>query len=419
MRSIEKAVGLLMAVALVVLAGCGGSSGGSSGGGGGGTSGTLKIGVISPFTGDLATGGEALYQGYSMAVQEVNANGGVLGKKVQLVKGDAPTPQDAITVVQRLATQDNVDAFVGGYASAEEETASKTSARYKKLYWETNALATDLTQRGLPNFLRAGPTAATFGEESAAATAKGVADKLGIPDNQLKVYIEHESSVYGTGVAAVQKQALQGAGVDVVGVGSHDAAAADLTASVQRARKANPDVWLLTGYNPDLALLLTTAQRQGFDPKAIMLVGQGDTQETLQALGAKTLQGVLVTAYPHVDIAQSYGPGVQDWLASYKKKYGHAPSFPQTMSAYVGMKILFDVANKAGSLDPNAIRKTASSFTKPPHSYVNGFGAKFNGDYQNTETPMTVVQWQGDHTSTVLPPEAAGSNTLQALSGQQ
>lgn len=417
MRSMQRAVGLLLATALVVVAGCGGS-GGSASGGGGGSGGTLKIGVISPFTGDLATGGEAIYQGYEMAAEEANAHGGVLGKKVQLVKGDASTPQAGITVAQRLATQDNVDAFVGGYASAVEETASKTSARYKKLYWETNALATDLTQRGLPNFLRVGPTASTFGQESATATAKGVAQKLGIPDSQLKVYIEHESSVYGTGVAAVQKQALQSAGVKVVGVGSHDAAAADLTASVQRAQKASPDVWLLTGYNPDLGLLLKTAQRQGFDPKAIMLVGQGDTADTLQALGAKTLKGVLVSAYPHTDISPSYGPGVAQWLAAYKKKYGHAPSFPQTMSAYVGMKILFDVANKAGSLDPTAIRKAAASFSKPPNSYVNGFGVKFDGSFQNTETPMTVVQWQGSKTVTVLPTQAAGSNKLQALSGQ-
>ena len=84
----------------------------------------------------------------------------------------------------------------------------------------------------------------------------------------------------------------------VTGVGAHNFRATDLTNSVLRAKNAAPDIWINTGYVPDGNLLLRTMREQGFKPAAILLVGTGDTFETLDSLGAEYLEGITVVGYP-------------------------------------------------------------------------------------------------------------------------
>src|SRR3979411_3052744 len=72
----------------------------------------LKIGAINPYSGPLALYGDEMARGYQIAVNERNAKGGVLGRKIELVRGDATNPQQAIAAVDQLATRDNVEIFV-------------------------------------------------------------------------------------------------------------------------------------------------------------------------------------------------------------------------------------------------------------------------------------------------------------------
>src|SRR4249919_680450 len=126
----------------------------------------LRIGAINPYSGPLALYGDELARGYQLAVDELNAKGGVLGRKVELVRGDATTPQQGIAAVDQLVTRDKAEVFIGTYVSAISNAASDAALRHQKIYWDTNALATELTERKLPNFVRAGPNAGNFAEMS-------------------------------------------------------------------------------------------------------------------------------------------------------------------------------------------------------------------------------------------------------------
>jgi branched-chain amino acid transport system substrate-binding protein len=75
-------------------------------------------------------------------------------------------------------------------------------------------------------------------------------------------------------------------------------------------------------------LLLKTIRDQGFKPSAILLVGTGDTPETLDAVGAAYLEGVLVVGYPRNDITDAFGPGNKAYLAAYRAKYKAEPIAP-------------------------------------------------------------------------------------------
>lgn len=368
---------------------------------------TLKIGAINPYSGPLALYGTEVTRGYELAVDQINASGGVLGKKVELVRGDATNPQQGIATVEQLATRDKVDMFLGTYISGISLTASDAALRYNKLYWETNAVSNALTERGLPNFIRSGPDGAAFATTSANVLRNLIAPNLKKDIKDLKVWLESEDSIYGTGIVEAQKKLLTEMGAKIVGIGAHSARSIDLNDTVLRAKQAAPDVVVQTGYVPDGNLLLKTIRDQGFKPSAILLVGTGDTPETLDAVGAAYLEGVLVVGYPRNDITDAFGPGNKAYLAAYRAKYKAEPIAPQGMAAYSGTMIMFEAIKAAGSVDPEKVRAAAVKLDKPESSYPSGFGAKFDKNMQNVRAWFTASQWQAGKMVTVFPQNAA------------
>jgi branched-chain amino acid transport system substrate-binding protein len=373
---------------------------------------TFKVGAINPYSGPLALYGGETTRGYELAADAVNAAGGILGKQVEIVRGNATNPQEGIAAVEQLAGRDNVDAFIGTYLSAVAGAASETALNYNKLYWDTNAVAAVLTERGLPNFVRSGPYAITFADASVDIVLESLAAKLGKDPSDLTVWLEHEESVYGSSIAERQKERFEEAGVTVLGVGSHSYKSIDLTDSVLRAKDANPDIYIQTGYVPDGNLILRTMRDQGFSPKVTLYVGTGDTAETLEAMGADGVEGLFVVSYPRPEISDEYGPGSDAYLAAYKAKYNEDPIAPQSMAAFVGFKIMAEAVNRAGSADPAAVVGILPTFDDPLQTYETGFGAKFDDHKQNVLAYPAVIQWQNGKQVTVFPEAAAGGNMM-------
>ena len=376
----------------------------------------IKIGAINPYSGPLALYGTEVTRGYELAVDQVNAAGGLLGRKVELVRGDAANPQQGIATVEQLVTKDKVDLFTGTYISAISTTASDAALRYNKLYWETNAVAQSLIDRGLPNFVRTGPDGGTFAMTAVATVRDLIAPSLKKEMKDLKVWIEHEDSIYGTSIAEAQKRMLEAFGTKVVGVGAHSARSIDLNDTVLRAKQASPDVLIQIGYVPDGNLLFRTARDQGFKPAAMLWVGTGDTPETLEAVGAASLEGVLVVGYPRTDVAEAFGPGAKGYLAAYRAKYKSEPIAPQGMASYTGLLILFEAIKAAGSIEMEKVRAAAAKMDKPTGSYPTGFGVKFDKGFQNQRATLTATQWQGGKMVTVFPKNAVPAGvTLKGL----
>ncbi len=363
----------------------------------------LKVGALNPYSGPLALYGTEVTRGYELAVDKLNASGGLLGKKIELIRGDVSNPQQGIATVEQLATKDNVDMFIGTYVSAISLTASDAAVRYNKLYWETNAVAQTLTDRGLPNFVRSGPDGSAFSNTASAAVRELIAPALKRDIKTLKIWIESEDSIYGSAISAGQKRILETFGAKIVGVGVHSARTIDLNDTVLRIKQASPDVLIETGYVPDGNLLLRTLRDQGVKPAALLFVGTGDTPETLQALGAESLEGILVVGYPRNDISEAYGPGNKAYLEAYRAKYKGDPIAPQGMNAYSGFMIMAEVVKNAGSIAPDKVQAAAAKLDKPENSYPSGYGVRFDKQFQNVRTGFTVSQWQGGKMVTVFP----------------
>ena len=93
----------------------------------------LRIGAINPYSGAMALYGDELARGYQLAIDERNAKGGVLGRKIELVKGDAATPQQGIAAVDQLVSRDKAEVFIGTYISAVSNAASDAALRNQKI----------------------------------------------------------------------------------------------------------------------------------------------------------------------------------------------------------------------------------------------------------------------------------------------
>ena len=263
-----------------------------------------------------------------------------------------------------------------------------------------------------------------FAARSAEVITKLVAKALGKEPKDLKVWIEHEDSIYGTSIAKEQERILKAEGVTIVGNGAHSFKSIDLTNSILRAKDAAPDVWITTSYIPDTNLFLRTARDQGFKPGAMIVVGTGDTFETLDALGKDSLEGVLVVSYPRYDMNPKYAPGIEDYLKAYRARYGKDPIAPQSMAAFVGAKIMFKAIQAAGSTDVDAVRAAAAKMDEPLMTYETGFGVKFDDKMQNTQRASCrramAERQDGDRLPRRRPcPRAASSTVSRASDGRR
>ena len=174
-----------------------------------------------------------------------------------------------------------------------------------------------------------------------------------------------------------------------------------------------------TGFVSDSNLLLRTARHQGFRPAALFFVGTGDTPETLQSAGAPTLEGLMVVSYTRPDVPESFGPGANTYLTSYRNKFKSEPIATQGMVAYTGLQIMFEAITAAGSTDVEKVRAAAAKMDKPFASYPSGYGVKFDKSFQNTRALSTVVQWQGGKLVTVFPKNAQGLGvSLKGVDGK-
>lgn len=371
----------------------------------------IKIGEINPFSGPLAKYGIELARGHELAVDEVNAKGGLLGRKVELIQGDATNPQQAIATVDQLATRDNVDLFSGTYMSPVSAAASDAAQRYGRLYWETIATAQELTERGLTNYVRSGPSATSYAIEGVAAVKNLIAPAFNKKPGELKIWIEHEDLSFGTSIAQSLKKLLEDEGIKPVNVTSHSFKAIDLNDTVLRIKQGNPDLLIEVGYVPDGNLLLRNLRDQGYRIPGIMYLVTGDAPETLEAVGAETLEGLLVVSYPRTDVPGSYSPGGQHYLEAYRARYKQEPVATLGLTAYAGMNMLFDAVRAAGSVDMEKVHAAAAAMDKPLRSYPGGYGAKFDANFQNTRAVPVVVQWQSGIPVTVYPTEATNAGT--------
>src|SRR5262244_3109954 len=170
-------------------------------------SGEYKIGVLEPLTGPLAVQGKLHLEGYEIMRDLINAQfGGVMGKKLVIVSGDAVDPTAAASEATRLAARESVKIITGTFSSTLCGAASEAAARQNVIYWETSCVDPRFTRRNLKNVFRTEIDGTGFGWYNIEFIAKHLAHRLGKKTNELRVAYLAEDSSYGQSVTETARQ---------------------------------------------------------------------------------------------------------------------------------------------------------------------------------------------------------------------
>lgn len=312
----------------------------------------IVIGTVGPQSGDEAQIGQDMIRGVELAVDDLNAHGGILGRTVQLVKlDDRADPKEATSTASRLAATDDVIAVVGHLDSGCSIPASVIYHRAHMAMITPVSTQDDLTAQGFDEVFRVvlrnsdqGPAAARFAKE-----------KL----NAHRVAIVDDKSAYGRGIVAAFKREAVALGLQVVAEDSFNRGDKDFSTLVTKLIEAKPDVVYACTMYTEGALLMQQGRPRGL--KATFVSGDGFFAPKLMELGGKAVEGTVVSflAPPWQET-----PGAEALLKRYRDRYGEEVKTYAPL-AYDAAMIIAEGTRRAGVADRAAVVKAlhASTFS--------------------------------------------------------
>jgi len=253
---------LVIALAAAALAACGGDEGTTDEGGE--TVESVKIGTLFPMTGDLAKTGAQAVNGAKMAVDEINAAGGIKslgGAKLELdVANTQGKPEVGMAEAERVINQENVIAVIGTSMSGLAVPISQKTERLATPFIVCDAIANEITERGYKYTFRLIPKADSW----AKFQVEFLTEVAGInPDfgDIKRVATIHEDSDYGVGMSESQQKWLKEAGLEHTIDVSYPYTATDLTTQVSKLKASDPDAVLVSSYLTDAMVLAQARER--------------------------------------------------------------------------------------------------------------------------------------------------------------
>src|SRR5215217_7594230 len=346
----------------------------------------VKLGVLHPVSGALSYSGQQGRLGATIAIEEINAAGGIKalgGAKIEAVLGDAQsTPEGGNAEVEKMNSA-GVAAIVGGYASSICLTASQTAARYDLPYMVDVGVADNIVTRGLKNTFRFGPG---FGVIAKTALDNLVAinEQAGKPAKS--VMIVHEDSAFGAGLAKLLNTQLPERGFEVLETIPHPTPTRDFNNVVLKIRAQNPDLVVPANYYNEYVLLARTMQQQKVRPKAIYSV-----------LGGAASSYKFVKEFPEaaqyiMDCNHWFDPKNQKALDLKKKVEAKGEFFTyEVYMNYSAVLLLGDALERAASADRAKIIAAMESSTFSGHVMPYGPTKFVNGQNQGAAPVNTQV----------------------------
>ena len=304
----------------------------------------ILIGEFGALTGPIATFGQNTHKGVMMAVDEINAAGGVLGKRIRLlVEDDQGKPEEALTAVTKLISKDRVVALIGEFASSNSLAAAPFAQQSRIPMLSHGSTNPKVTQVG-DYIFRACFIDPFQGEVMAKFTSETLKLKRVAILRDIK-------SDYSVGLADYFTRSFTAAGGEIVADESYSAGDKDFNAQLTSLRQKNPEAVFIPGYYTEIGLIARQARRLGI--QAVLLGGDGWDSEKLWEIGGEALNGSFFSNHYSVD---NPAPEIQDFVERFKARYDGSAPDAQAALAYDATHMLAAAITRAGSEDPKAIR---------------------------------------------------------------
>jgi len=304
----------------------------------------IRLGVAGPHSGDLASYGIPTIKAAELVVKDINAKGGVLGRKVELlVEDDVCKPEVATNTATKLVSQ-KVHVVLGHICSGATKAALGIYKDSKIIVMSPSATNPALTQSGsYPNFYR------TIASDDAQARLE-VDFALGSLKLK-KIAVLHDKGDYGKGLAEFAKAFLEkDPRAEVVLYEGITPGAVDYSAVVQKIKRANAEAVIFGGYHPEASKIVTQMRKRRM--KIIFISDDGVKDDTFIKVAGKYAEGVYATGPKDV----SQNPMAIAANEAHKKAYGADPG-AFFLNAYAAALALLNAIDKAGSTNYDAIAR--------------------------------------------------------------
>lgn len=354
--------------------------------------GPIKIGASLSLTGTYAKLGKNQHEGYQLCQKDLNARGGLLGRKVEfVVYDDQSMPATAVRLYEKLITEDKVDGVMGPYSSPVTEAVANVTEKYKKVMVSPLAATTSIfkkTPRRQYIFMVISP---------AEVYLEGLVD-MAAKRGLKTVAVVNEDTLFSKAAAAGATELAKKKGLQVVYQEAYPKGNTDFSALLTKVKAQNPDVIAAATYFDDAVALTRQMRELGVNPKMYGVTVGGDLPEFYDTLkqNAEYIYGATQwePTLPY--------PGNQEFFDTYKKDFNHEPSY-HSAAGYAGCLIYAEAVKRAGSLDADKVRE---QLLKLETKTLFG-DYKVDADGFQIAHKMVTFQWQGEKKVTVWPDDLA------------
>ena len=325
--------------------------------------GPIKIGFNAPLTGFAAADGNSALVGAQLAVEQVNAAGGIGGDSIELViYDDQASPKEAAPLAVKMTTQDEVTAGISGSYSGSTRAAATIFQENAVPYISAYAVHPDITRAGDYVF-----RTSFMGEVQGRAGAKLVGDVMGLK----RVAMITLNNDFGKSLAVGFKEKAGEFGIEITGESEYSIKDREFGPIVSKVKADNPDAIYASGYFFTAGPLVRQIRAAGI---AAPVIGQEgyDSQKFIEIAGPDA-EGVIITTSLDRD---SSNPITQAFIKGFEDKAGY-PTDMVAASAHTAVLVMAEALKKAGAGDRAALRgaiATSSVDASTGHISFNALG---------------------------------------------
>src|SRR5437867_3030418 len=304
----------------------------------------IKIGASLSLTGTYAKPGTYQKEGYEVCADELNAKGGLLGRKVEVVMyGDQSSTQTAQRHYEKLITEDKVEAVMGPYSSAITESVAGISEKYKKVMVSPLAATTSIFRQGRKYIFMVISPAEFYLE--------GLVD-MGAKRGLKTIAIVNEDTLFPKATVVGTEELAKKRGLQVVLREAYPKGNTDFSALLVKIKAVNPDIIAAATYFDDAVAITRQMKELNVNPKMFGVTVGGDLPEFHDLLKQNA---EYVYGSTQWDESLPY-PGQKEFVAAYKRKFKREPSY-HTAAGYAGCLLYVEAAKRAGTLDAHKVRE--------------------------------------------------------------
>ena len=346
----------------------------------------ILVGEYGSMTGSEATFGQSTHNGLTMAVEEINAAGGIKGKKVRVINYDDQGKTSEVgTAVTRLITNDNVLAIIGEVASSLSIAGGQIAQQHGVPMISPSSTNPKVTETG--DYIFRVCFIDPFQGYVMARFATDPKDKNGLGIKRVAVLIDQRQA-YAQGLAKNFEESLLKAGGVIADKESYQGGDQDFSAQLTRMKGTNPEAIYIPGYYTDVANIAKQVRALGL---TVPLLG-GDGWESVQDIGGDAIQGAYYSNHYSSDEKR---PEVKAFVEKYTKKYNKVPDSISALG-YDSMMLLKNAIERSPTIDRKSIRDALAQ-TKD----FQGVTGKITMDAQRNATkPAVVLKIVGKTTET-------------------